>query len=230
MSTRVTSHLTTVDWFVLFNSALLGLMAGTVYWHRFLAFKPRANWPEFAAYAGALFACIAVAWVRMRRRPVRLGVLVAVELGLLLHFAAGLVFQGSTRLYDLQLGIDWFGYPLRLDKVVHAFNAYVGFALALELLRVLGIPLVRGRMLVATLVVLGAGSLIEMVEYVVVKTIPHNGVGDYDNNMTDLLANLLGCLLFVATQALLTASRRRSRFWGVWEEAESETPTVARLR
>jgi hypothetical protein len=216
------SRLTTVDWFGLFNSAVFILLASTSYWHRFLKFKPRANLPEFLAYAAVIFACILVAWRALRRYHFNTSVLVAFELGVLLHFAAGLVYPGSMRLYDLQLGINLFDYPLRFDKVVHAFNAYVGCALALDIFRAIGVKMARGRMLAAGLVVLGVGALIEIVEYLVVKTVPHNGVGNYDNNMTDLLGNLLGCLLFFATRGLLSAAGCRLAFWGLLEASEND--------
>jgi hypothetical protein len=54
------------------------------------------------------------------------------------------------------------------------------------------------------LVVLGLGAIIEIVEYIVVLTVPQNGVGGYDNNMQDLLANLAGASSFM----LVTALRR----------------------
>ena len=47
------------------------------------------------------------------------------------------------------------------------------------------------------LIVLGLGAIVEIFEYGVTKTVPHNGVGDYDNNMQDLLGNCAGGLLYV---------------------------------
>jgi hypothetical protein len=46
-------------------------------------------------------------------------------------------------------------------------------------------------------VVLGLGAIIEIIEYIDTRTIPNHGVGGYDNNMQDLIANLIGGLLFV---------------------------------
>jgi hypothetical protein len=42
------------------------------------------------------------------------------------------------------------------------------------------------------LVVLGLGAVVEIVEYFVVLTVAHQGVGDYHNNLQDLVANLVG--------------------------------------
>jgi hypothetical protein len=91
---------------------------------------------------------------------------------------------------------------LRFDKIVHAANAMIGCVVALEFFRLLKVRFARGLILVVLLVVVGTGAIVEIAEYVVVKTIPHNGVGDYDNNMKDLLANLVGCLAFAALWAV----------------------------
>jgi hypothetical protein len=58
------------------------------------------------------------------------------------------------------------------------------------------------------LVVLGLGAVIEIVEYVVVLTVPRNGVGGYDNNMQDLIANLCGAGAFLMLGATLARGAR----------------------
>jgi hypothetical protein len=206
---RRPSRLTVVDLFVGFNAALFLLLASTAYWRRFLQFKTRADLPEFMVYATVLFTGILVAWWGLRRLSFRSPVLVLFEAGLLLHFSAGLMHPNGMRLYDLSLGVRLFDYPLRFDKVVHFFNAYVGCALTLELFRLLRVRIPRVRMLVVALTVIGVGAVIEMIEYMVVKTVPHNGVGDYDNNMTDLIANLAGCVAYAATQRAFAVLGRR---------------------
>ena len=62
------------------------------------------------------------------------------------------------------------------------------------------------------------GAIIEMVEYGVVLTFETNGVGDYDNNMQDLLANFCGSLIYLALRAglggvtsLIPADRPKGR-------------------
>ena len=134
--------------------------------------------------------------------------LVAFEAGLFLHFAGGLIYPGVIRLYDVRIGINFFDYPLRFDKIVHFVNTFVGCLVTIEVFRLLKIRFPRALMFFVLLVVVGVGGLIELVEYVVVKTIPHNGVGDYDNNMTDLLANLAGCLTFAALWTVKPLRRR----------------------
>jgi len=202
-------RLTPVDIFAAVNVALFSLLAATVYWERFVAFRGRANLLEFLAYATFFLCAIGAAWFAGRKLLVRWTSLAAFEAGLLLHFAGGLLHPGGRRLYDHEIGLTVFDVALRFDKVVHLANAIAGCVLTLELLRVLGIRAGRATMLLVGLVVLGGGAVVEIVEYVVVKTIPHNGVGDYDNNMTDLAANLLGCILYALVRAIVLTRRRR---------------------
>jgi len=195
-------RLNAFDKFALFNLILFAILTSSVYWDRFLEFKSRANLPEFIAYAGILMAAMVVAWMVLRSLNFSPGVLVVFQAGLFFHFAGGLFYPGGIRLYDHFLGIDFFNYPLRYDKVVHLVNAFIGCIVVLEIFRLLRFRAPRALVLVVILVVIGVGAAIEMVEYTIVKTIPHNGVGEYDNNMTDLLANLAGCLVFAALWAV----------------------------
>jgi hypothetical protein len=196
------------DIFALFNLILFSVLASSIYWDRFLNFKSRANLPEFIAYAVLLMAGMIVLWVGLRPLRISVPVLLAFQAGLFLHFAGGLSYPGGMRLYDHPIGIYFFDYPLRFDKIVHFTNALIGCIVALEIARLLKFRLPRALIFTVLLVVVGVGALIEIVEYVVVKTIPHNGVGDYDNNMTDLLANLFGCLAFIVLWAVKPLRRR----------------------
>jgi hypothetical protein len=56
--------------------------------------------------------------------------------------------------------------------------------------------------LVIILIVLGVGAFIEISEYIVMKTVPGNGVGGYDNNMQDLMANLAGSTVYIMLKSL----------------------------
>jgi len=201
-------RLNAFDKFALCNLILFAVLASSVYWDRFLEFKSRANLPEFLAYAGILMAAMVFAWIKLRSLDFSPRVLAVFQAGLLLHFSGGLFYPGGVRLYDHAIGIEFFNYPLRYDKVVHLANAFVGCIVVLEIMRLLKFRAPRALWLVVSLVVIGAGAAIEMVEYVVVKTIPHNGVGDYDNNMTDLLANLAGCLAFAVLWAVKPLRRK----------------------
>jgi len=196
------------DIFALFNLILFAVLASSVYWDRFLQFKSRANLPEFIAYAVIFIAAMVIAWVVLRPLHFSARVLAAFQAGLFLHFAGGLFYPGGIRLYDHSIGIHFFSYPLRYDKIVHLVNAFIGCIVTLEFFRLLKFRMPRALVFTVVLFVVGVGALIEIVEYAVVKAIPHNGVGDYDNNMTDLLANLAGCLAFAAFWAVKPLRRR----------------------
>lgn len=196
---------TPVDVFTAGNVALFLALGGTVYWERFVAYRGPGNHLEFFAYAVFLLSGIAVAWFLGRKLPVRWTSLVAFEAGLLLHFAGGLLHPGGRRLYDHEIGVTVFDVALRFDKIVHLANAIAGSAIVSEILRVIGVRAGRATVVLIALVVLGCGAVVEIVEYVVLKTIPHNGVGDYDNNMTDLAANLLGCIAYAVARPVVIA-------------------------
>jgi hypothetical protein len=187
-----------LDIFAIINLTLFAVLISSVYWERFLRFKSRANLPEFIAYAALLMGGMVILWIVLRPLHISVLVLLACQVGLLLHFAGGLSYPGGMRLYDYPIDIYFFDYLFRFDKIVHFVNSIIGCIVTLEIARLLKFRIPRVLSLVVILVVVGTGALIEIVEYVVVKTVPHNGVGDYDNNMTDLLANLFGCLTFAA--------------------------------
>lgn len=192
-----------LDGFGALNATLFVGLAATTYWDRFRAFRPQGNFAEFFVYGTVIFLAILVGWWALRRFPFTLFALVTLELGILLHFAAGLTRAGGARLYDVELGVSLFDYPLRFDKIVHLFNGFAGCIAVMEVAYFMKIRVPRGLTFFVCMSVLGMGALVEVVEYFVVKTVPHNGVGDYDNNMTDLVANLLGCLLFALTRTTL---------------------------
>lgn len=54
----------------------------------------------------------------------------------------------------------------------------------------------------------GAGALVEIVEYVGTLIVPNSNVGDYGNNVLDLVANLAGA---AAATAVLGVGDLRSR-------------------
>lgn len=139
-------------------------------------------------------------WWYLRRLPFPTWLLLIVQIGILMHFAGAFFPIDGGRLYDAHL------LGLRYDKYVHSFNAFAGAALTRHLLRATHSrsPLMS---VIVVMVVLGGGSVVEIVEYLVSLTVEHNGVGSYDNNMQDLIANLAGALLFEAGRRLLPIPR-----------------------
>jgi len=190
-----------VDLFALVNTALFAVMLAFVYYERFLRYRGRGNVHEFFIYAAAIAALIALGWRYLRRFEFPTPLLAAVQAGILLHFAGAFVPVNGGRLYDAMLG------PVRYDKVVHYSNALAAAAVVSRILTLLRAELPLIRSLVVFLTVLGLGALVEILEYAVLLTIPEAGVGGYDNNMHDLIANAGGALTFLAAGA---ARRRRA--------------------
>lgn len=115
--------------------------------------------------------------------------LIAAQIGLSMHFIGGMKWDG-TRIYNLEFG--W----LRYDKIVHLANGGVGFLLWQHLLDRAQINLGRFSAVILVLIVLGCGAVIEIIEYIGLQFVNSLAIQDlYDNNMQDLAANLLGCIL-----------------------------------
>lgn len=173
------------------NATLFALMCLFVYHDRFVQYRGPANVGEFFVYALAIFSVILVIWWFLRRLDYPAWLLILVEIGILAHFAGAFVPIDGGRLYDTSL------LGVRYDKFVHGGNAFAGAALIDHVLGRLGARL-PGRALVVVGLVMGAGAVVEILEYLVATTVPgaRDGVGTYDNNMQDLVANAIGAALF----------------------------------
>ena len=193
------------DLFAALNGGLFALLAGTVYLQRFERYRGPGNLDEFFIYGCAIAALIGIAWIFLRRVDYPAWLLALAQVGLLAHFAGAFVPVASARLYDTV----WLG--LGYDKYVHGFNAFVGVALLVHLFDRLEVRLAF-RWLVILMIVLGAGAVLEVMEYLVSLAVPQAGVGDYDNNMRDLIANAAGALASTfAAWALPRLRQRRAR-------------------
>ncbi len=190
----------TWDLFVALNLALFLALAAAVYLARFLRYRGAASLPEFFIYACVILAVILTAWLALRHHRYPPALYAAAEAGILAHFAGAFVTIQGQRLYDLA----WIG--IGYDSLVHTLNAAVGAALLSRLFA--DAPLQSWvRQLVVLMVVLGAGAVIEVLEFWVWLTIPNSGVGGYVNNMSDLVANLIGAGGFLAGARLLSLVR-----------------------
>lgn len=119
------------------------------------------------------------------------------------NMAGGVLLVGDSTLYMAPvLG------QVRYDKVFHALATGVGAVAAWEALKRWGevSRLTPGLAFSVVLMACGAGALVEIVEYVGTLVVPNSNVGDYGNNMLDLVANLAGAV--VATAALGVGNRR----------------------
>lgn len=208
-----------LDWAVLLNGALFGAMVALFYWDRFEAHRRSANVREFFVYACVFAILIGWLWWWLRRFPVRWRLLIAGESALLLHFAGGFSIRPGVRLYDvwlLHVG------DLRFDKLVHFMACIVVGFIVGAILRAYDVRLKRLRAVVMILILVGLGALWEICEYLVVSNFPDAGVGGYDNNMQDMIANLAGSLAYV-----LLPERWRASFESAPEEAGDDRPAAA---
>jgi len=99
---------------------------------------------------------------------------------------------------------------MRFDKPFHFVATGIAAWAALEVLR----PRLRpastvGVAFVAVMMAAGAGALVEIVEYTGTLILENANVGDYGNNMADLVANLLGAMTAVTLAHLLAPATAR---------------------
>jgi uncharacterized membrane protein YjdF len=180
------------DLFAGFNVLLFIGMCVAVYYDRFIVYRGRENIIEFFLYAIVVMSAIGIAWLLLRAFRFSGILLLLMEVGILMHFAGGLVHMDGARLYD------HFFVGIRYDKYVHFTNSLIGALMLRDFFRRTDMHVPRFEAFIVVLIVLGFGAGIEIVEYVVTKTVPRNGVGGYDNNMQDLIANLAGGLCHAA--------------------------------
>lgn len=178
------------DIFAFINAGLFGFMCATVYYARFVTYRGVGNLHEFFFYAAAILAAIGLGAFFLRRLYWPTWLLILLQAGILAHFAGAFLPIDGGRLYDAII------FGVRYDKYVHAFNALAGAALVAHLLSRANASL-PARPTVILLTVLGGGAVVEILEYLVSITVPHSGVGDYDNNMQDLISNLVGAAAYV---------------------------------
>ena len=186
-----------IDGFVAVNTVLFLVMAAVRYQDRFVAYWGHDHLEEFFLYSAAILVAIGVLWRIVRRYHLDLAVLLVVQAGILLHYAGGFVPVDGRRLYDVYL------LGIRYDKYVHLFNGFAAAFLMARLFRIQGIVLTPVNRTLLVFVVLGLGGIVEIVEYLVMLTLPKAGVGGYDNNMRDLIANLCGSVGYVVSTALV---------------------------
>lgn len=114
------------------------------------------------------------------------------------NLAGGILLVSGQPLYvyDLVGG-------MRYDKPYHFVATGVAAWAAYEVLAARMPGATRlGVGFLAVMVAAGAGALVEIVEYAGTIVIDNANVGDYDNNMLDLVANLLGAVLAAWITAL----------------------------
>ncbi len=193
---RFELRLRNIDVFTLFNITIFFVLCVFRYYDRFIQYRGPANIAEFFVYAGAIVAAVIGLWLAFRPYFFPSALLAAVEIGILAHFAGAFVPVDGHRLYDVYLA------GIRYDKYVHFTNALVVSFLLSHIFQKTIVASRAFLVILIVLVVLGLGTIIEIIEYFVCRTIPRNGVGGYDNNMQDLIANVVGSLAWVTWSCL----------------------------
>jgi uncharacterized membrane protein YjdF len=200
LAASVGRRLTPLDVFAAVNLVLFVFMCVFTYYARFIAYRGAANVWEFFVYASAIIGTIAFLWFFFRRYGLGATLLALIQLSILIHFAGAFIRWDGHRLYDCFIA------GIRYDKFVHFTNAIVAALVVRHIFVRRGMRLDGLTRLFILLVVLGLGAIVEIIEYIVCTTIPGNGVGGYDNNMQDLIANLVGTTICVVS--LRSAPRR----------------------
>ena len=190
-----------LDVFAATGTLLFIVFAALVHYDRWVAARGDGAAVEFLAYAALIVAGIWILWRWFRRYPWPPWALLMIASGILLHFAGGLVIHEGFRLYDVVL------LGARFDKLVHFVNAFFAARITTEVLHFEGISLGRLRGPLVVIIVLGLGGLVEISEYIVLRTVPDAGVGFYHNTMTDLISNLCGS---VVSTVVLPGARSRA--------------------
>lgn len=192
-------ELRNVDVFWGINFLLFLWMLQYTYYQRFIEYRGTGNLDEFFVYSLLIIIGLAVGWWYFRRFTIPNYILFLVQFGIVIHFLGGMVLFDGKRLYDTSyLGI-------RFDKYVHFLNAFIAALVTNFFFNILQFRIPYLRNLIIILLVLGLGAIIEIVEYIVLLTIPTNGVGGYHNNMQDLLANFAGCIVYITTYKITTS-------------------------
>ena len=145
--------------------------------------------PEFGLYAVTILGLATLGWWLLRRYDYPIWLLVLVQIGIVAHFAGGFLYPSD----GISLYNHYFA-GIRYDKFVHFYNSMVAAIVLSYIFREAGLVMGAFEPFVVVMVTLGLGAFIEIIEYFAVLTIPNTGVGDYANNIQDLIVNLLGGL------------------------------------
>ncbi len=194
-----------VDAYFAVSLALFLCTSALAYHDRWTAYAGPGRDAEFLLYAAVALFGIAAAWTCLRRIPYPTWLLVVVQVGVVAHFAGGLVHFGDQRLY----AHEFLGF--RYDKYVHLAAAFIGAIVLQESCRIAGLPVTRATRCLAFLALLGVGCLVELAEYAVKSRVPRQSVDPLTDTMGDLLANVCGGALYLAIGTRVAAALSRCR-------------------
>lgn len=142
----------------------------------------------FKVYTAVVTLLVTAIWLVLRRYEHPIWLTLLLQLALLGHIAGRTISLDGTELYRIHV------LGLRMDKPIHAFNSLAGAAYITVLFRRVGVRLGGWEGFTVIMVACGAGAFVEIVEYLGVLLLPFTYVGDYANNVQDLVANLIGAI------------------------------------
>ena len=184
--------ITNIDLFTLVNTLFFLWLCYAAYFDRFIHYRGREYLWEFFVYAISILIVMLIAWKTTRLLPTPTWLLILVQTGIVMHFAGGLAIWHESRLYDKII------FGIRYDKYVHLVNGFMGGVLLYKLyFEKLNLKWwIKDLQLM--MMMLGIGAVVEIVEYLVTLTVAINGVGDYDNNMQDIISNFIGTAISIS--------------------------------
>lgn len=175
------------DLFAAFNLKCFLILAGLIGTRRY---QGPANAGEFLVYGCVIVAIIVAAWLRLRKFSLPVHVLLLLQAGIVAHFAGAFVPVDRARLYDQAI------FGIGYDNYVHGLNAFAAAACISHVMLAYDRAPALWHWLVLGLV-LGMGAAVEIVEFATLQFVDGAGVGDYHNNARDLVADLIGALLYL---------------------------------
>lgn len=184
-------NLKNLDYFAIVNIALFIAITVFVYYDRFIEYRGPANLHEFYLYAIVMIFFVCLCWWYFRRFNAPAYLLVLLQIAILLHFSGAFFPIEGGRLYDAVF------FGIGFDKYVHFINSFIVATTFNEIFHAMNVKIPVFRNIVIVLMTLGIGAFAEIIEYLVMLTVPDTGVGGYHNNMRDLIANFLGSMLFL---------------------------------
>lgn len=203
------------------------LIVNLIYVPTFLILALRQLNFEFVLYVGVILAVAGLILWKQRTVRFDLRILWGLTIWGLLHMAGGNLKVDGDVLYNLTL-IPLLPAPyhvLRYDQVVHVFGFGAATLVCHHLLRpFLRKPIARQASLMFLIVLMGTGfgALNEIVEFLVVVSVPDTNVGGYENTVIDLICNTIGA---VAAVAMIRWSERASTSVSIGGEPADQSVT-----
>jgi len=171
---------------------ILLLVANITYLIIFLSiFLKRTNY-EFIIYTGTVLLLLIILFFLHLKFNFSNFVLIGLSLIGLMHMIGGGIMVNGLRMYGhyIVLGI------IRYDKIVHFLGIFFAVFVFYELIKSNKInKLALSLILIFSGV--GIGAIYEIIEFILVLTLPETGVGGYINTMGDIIANSLGAICAV---------------------------------